>query len=95
VHSEVVWICRSQVVATSGWPGRGGERRGETIHDLLNGKSTDLNHNMIVPGDHAITLTKPSLYHSSYITNTYLRRVTTQMFTHYYIAILVESHTIE
>jgi hypothetical protein len=30
----------------------------EMIHDFLEGKSIDTNHNMIVPEDHAIILSK-------------------------------------
>jgi hypothetical protein len=39
----------------------------EMIHDFLEGKSIDTNHNMIVPEDHAIILSKFSRYHSTYI----------------------------
>ena len=47
----------------------------ETIHNFLEGKSTYTYHNVIVPGDHAITLSNSSRYHKSCILNTCLRRV--------------------
>ena len=46
----------------------------EMIHDFLDGKPTDTNHNVIVLGDHAITLSIISRYHS-HKSNTYLKRV--------------------
>ena len=46
----------------------------ETIHDFLDGKPTHTNHNVIVSGDHAITLSIISRYHS-HTSNTYLKRV--------------------
>jgi hypothetical protein len=39
----------------------------ERIQNFLEGKSTNTNHNVIVPRDHAITLLNISRYHKPYI----------------------------
>lgn len=35
---------------------RASKETSESLHDFLEGKSIDTNHNVVVPGDHAITL---------------------------------------
>jgi hypothetical protein len=53
--------------------------------NFLEGKSIDMKYNVIVLGDHSITLSNNSRYHS-HTSNTYLKKSTNSKVTHYYIA---------
>ena len=65
----------------------------ETIHIFLEGKSTEQIHNVIVPADHSITLSKFCWYHSSYIAKTCLSMVQIERFTHNYYIVTWRNHT--